>query len=95
MYKFRSYGNFFSSEISEKDLLELIQKYNLDKNFNGILVQLPLPRHISEGKVIETSVGRIYFNEILPDVFDFVNESATSSLIKKIFAQIIRVKKKS
>src|SRR3972149_9470651 len=43
-----------SSEISEKDLLELIQKYNLDKNFNGILVQLPLPKHISEEKIIET-----------------------------------------
>jgi methylenetetrahydrofolate dehydrogenase (NADP+) / methenyltetrahydrofolate cyclohydrolase len=43
----------FSSEISEKDLLELIQKYNADKIFNGILVQLPLPKHITEGKVIE------------------------------------------
>jgi methylenetetrahydrofolate dehydrogenase (NADP+) / methenyltetrahydrofolate cyclohydrolase len=42
-----------SSEISEKDLLELIQKYNSDKNYNGILVQLPLPKHISEVKVIE------------------------------------------
>ena len=43
-----------SSDISEKELLELIQKYNSDKIFNGILVQLPLPKHISEGKVIET-----------------------------------------
>ncbi|HEY4754810.1 MAG TPA: bifunctional methylenetetrahydrofolate dehydrogenase/methenyltetrahydrofolate cyclohydrolase FolD [Ignavibacteriaceae bacterium] len=43
-----------SSEISEKDLLELIQKYNSDKNYNGILVQLPLPKHINESKVIET-----------------------------------------
>jgi len=42
------------SDISEKELLELIQKYNSDKIFNGILVQLPLPKHISEGKVIET-----------------------------------------
>ena len=42
-----------SSDISEKDLLELIQKYNSDKNYNGILVQLPLPKHIDEGKVIE------------------------------------------
>jgi methylenetetrahydrofolate dehydrogenase (NADP+)/methenyltetrahydrofolate cyclohydrolase len=43
-----------SSEISEEDLLELIQKYNSDINYNGILVQLPLPKHISERKVIET-----------------------------------------
>ena len=39
-----------------------------------------------EGKIVETSVGRIYFNEILPSVFDFVNESATSTLIKKLFS---------
>ncbi len=38
-----------------------------------------------DGKIIETTVGRVYFNEILPDVFDFVNESATSTLIKKLF----------
>ena len=43
-----------SSDISEKDLLTLIQKYNSDKIFNGILVQLPLPKHISEEKIIET-----------------------------------------
>jgi DNA-directed RNA polymerase subunit beta' len=39
-----------------------------------------------DGKIIETTVGRIYFNEILPSVFEFVNESATSSLIKKLFS---------
>lgn len=43
-----------SSEISEVHLLEVIQKYNSDKNYNGILVQLPLPKHINERKVIET-----------------------------------------
>jgi len=42
-----------SSEISENELLELIQKYNLDKSYNGILVQLPLPKQISEEKIIE------------------------------------------
>ncbi|HCR35504.1 DNA-directed RNA polymerase subunit beta' [Candidatus Woesebacteria bacterium GWC2_33_12] len=39
-----------------------------------------------ESKIIETTVGRIYLNEILPPVFDYVNESGTSSLIKKLFA---------
>ncbi len=41
------------SEISEKELLEVIAKYNADNNFNGILVQLPLPKHINEEKIIE------------------------------------------
>ncbi len=43
-----------SAKISEENLLELIRQYNSDKYFNGILVQLPLPKHISEKKVIET-----------------------------------------
>jgi methylenetetrahydrofolate dehydrogenase (NADP+)/methenyltetrahydrofolate cyclohydrolase len=37
----------------EKTLLELIQKFNNDKSIHGILVQLPLPKHIEEQKVIE------------------------------------------
>ncbi len=41
------------SEITEKELLEVIAKYNADNNFNGILVQLPLPKHINEEKIIE------------------------------------------
>lgn len=40
--------------ISEEKLLGMIQKYNNDKNYHGILVQLPLPKHIDENKVIET-----------------------------------------
>lgn len=39
-----------------------------------------------DGKIIETTVGRIYFNEILPPVFDFVNEACTSTVIKKLFS---------
>jgi len=39
-------------EISEQALLELIDKYNRDDSINGILVQLPLPKHIDEKKVL-------------------------------------------
>jgi len=39
-------------DTSEKELLELIQKFNKDKKIHGILVQLPLPKHIDEGKVL-------------------------------------------
>lgn len=38
---------------SEKELLSLILKLNTDKSIHGILIQLPLPRHINEKKVIE------------------------------------------
>jgi methylenetetrahydrofolate dehydrogenase (NADP+)/methenyltetrahydrofolate cyclohydrolase len=38
---------------SEEELLSLISKYNDDENIDGILVQLPLPKHIDETKVID------------------------------------------
>jgi len=41
-----------SEDISENDLLALIDKYNNDDSIHGILVQLPLPKHIDEKKVL-------------------------------------------
>ncbi|WP_024418634.1 bifunctional methylenetetrahydrofolate dehydrogenase/methenyltetrahydrofolate cyclohydrolase [Streptococcus suis] len=38
--------------ISESDLLDLIERYNQEDEWHGILVQLPLPAHISEEKVL-------------------------------------------
>ncbi len=38
--------------VSEKELLELIEQYNQLEQWHGILVQLPLPKHISEEKVL-------------------------------------------
>ncbi len=39
-------------DISEADLLALIEKYNTDPKIHGILVQLPLPKHIDDKKVL-------------------------------------------
>ena len=41
-------------ETTEAELLELVEKLNKDDSVNGILVQLPLPKHIDEDKVIKT-----------------------------------------
>ena len=41
---------------SEEELLALVDKLNADKEVNGILVQLPLPKQINEQKVIERIV---------------------------------------
>ena len=41
------------ADISEEELLGLIRDLNADDTVDGILVQLPLPGHISEPKVIE------------------------------------------
>ena len=41
-------------EISENKLLSVIEELNEDPDIDGILVQLPLPKHISDEKVINT-----------------------------------------
>ncbi len=41
-------------DISEKMLLKLIDQLNEEKKINGILVQLPLPKHIDENRILET-----------------------------------------
>ena len=42
----------FEASISEEELLKKIEELNEDASVDGILVQLPLPKHISEEKVI-------------------------------------------
>jgi methylenetetrahydrofolate dehydrogenase (NADP+)/methenyltetrahydrofolate cyclohydrolase len=39
-------------DATEQQLLELVYKLNSDKQVNGILVQLPLPKHINEENII-------------------------------------------
>lgn len=43
----------FEDDVTEEELLKTIDKLNNDADVDGFIVQLPLPRHISEQKVIE------------------------------------------
>lgn len=43
----------FEDDVTEKTLLDTIDKLNNDEDVDGFIVQLPLPRHISEQKMIE------------------------------------------
>ncbi|MGA3113691.1 MAG: tetrahydrofolate dehydrogenase/cyclohydrolase catalytic domain-containing protein [Syntrophobacteraceae bacterium] len=40
------------ADLSEEALLKLIDKYNKDPKVDGILVQLPLPKHVNENRVL-------------------------------------------
>ena len=44
----------YPADLEEKALLEKIKELNNDQKVSGILVQLPLPKHINKRKVIET-----------------------------------------
>jgi len=44
----------YPEAVEEKTVLDKIEELNKDQNISGILVQLPLPKHIDKQKVIET-----------------------------------------
>lgn len=44
----------YESDVTEEELLNKVEELNRDADVDGFIVQLPLPRHISEQKVIET-----------------------------------------
>ncbi len=50
---FRSTLIRYEDDVTEEQLLETIDKLNNDSEVDGFIVQLPLPRHISEQKIIE------------------------------------------
>lgn len=45
-----------SEDITEEELLKFVEKYNQDDSIHGILVQLPLPKHINEEKIVNTII---------------------------------------
>ena len=66
----------FNDQISEEEILKEIEKINNDKNIHGVIVQLPLPDHISITKVLNsihpskdvdgftpTNVGKLFLGE--------------------------------
>ena len=72
----RSKAYELPEETTEEELVSLVEELNGDGEVNGILVQLPLPKHIDEDKIIRTispdkdvdgfhpvSVGRLWIGE--------------------------------
>ena len=43
----------YEADITEEELLECVDKLNKDEDVDGFIVQLPLPKHINEQKIIE------------------------------------------
>lgn len=51
---FYSITETLAENISEAFLVDLINRFNTDENIHGILIQLPLPSHLNEQKIIES-----------------------------------------
>ncbi len=55
------------SSVSEAELLEAVEKLNDDPTIDGFIVQLPLPKHISESKIIKAIVPEKDVDGFHPD----------------------------
>lgn len=89
----RTKSEILPASIPEIDLLKLIKNYNNNPAFHGILVQLPLPKHIDEDKVIEnispdkdvdgfhpTSVGKLVIGK---DTFASCTPAGIQEILKR------------
>ncbi len=81
------------ADITEEEVLNIIDMWNNDKQVHGILVQLPLPKHIDEDKIIDAispdkdvdgfhpiSIGRMMLNQ---DTFLPCTPAGIMELIKR------------
>jgi len=48
-----SYGTDLPETATEEEVLQVVASYNADPNVHGILVQLPLPKHMNEQKILD------------------------------------------
>jgi methylenetetrahydrofolate dehydrogenase (NADP+)/methenyltetrahydrofolate cyclohydrolase len=51
---FHSVEHTLPEDTSEQELVDLVERLNNDPAIHGILVQLPLPKHIDDGRIIQT-----------------------------------------
>ena len=49
----RSEGTDLTEDATEEEVLKVVRAYNADPNIHGILVQLPMPKHINEERVLK------------------------------------------
>ena len=62
----------------------------MDKGIIGLQSKIKLPYSKKDKKVmLETSLGRIFFNEVLPEDFDFINKRCGKKDLSKILADIL------
>ncbi len=86
-------------ETTEEELLEIIDKSNKDETISGILVQMPLPKHISESKIIDAiapekdvdcftkpNIGKVFLGE---DGFKPCTPQGCIDLVKETGTEIM------
>ena len=65
---------------------EVIIAFNLDK----VSIHTRIKVRLNDQKIIETTVGRVIFNNVLPEDFSFVNEIVTKQVIKQVVLNLCK-----
>lgn len=66
---------------------EAIHAYQQGK----IKLREPIKVKIESGEIVETSVGRLFFNEALPEKLRFINTAVAQNVIKEIFTKALKI----
>ena len=69
--------------ISQKDLIKLINEFNVDNNVHGIMVQLPLPDHINEETIIHLKNTVVLAGGVFNQSCKIVSASINIGIAKK------------
>ncbi|PIP33639.1 DNA-directed RNA polymerase subunit beta' [Candidatus Falkowbacteria bacterium CG23_combo_of_CG06-09_8_20_14_all_49_15] len=75
----------------EKKVFSTTADAKLAYEFGHILLREPIRVMIEPGKIIETTVGRVFFNDVLPKKLRFVNEVVGKSMLKYLVKECYRL----
>lgn len=89
--KFKLYK--FNKNISEQKLVENVKKVTNDKNNTGVIIQLPLPKHIHEQKILNLIPSKKDI-DALSSGDNFFEPPAASGIIKLLKQYNIKIKEK-
>ena len=73
--------HLFSSDVSEQDLCNTISDLNIRSNVHGILIQLPLPHHLSVSKILNTVAPQKDVDGLTASNIGQVTHNAQSGII--------------
>ena len=66
-----------------------IQEAILAKHFGAVHLQARVKVRLEDGNIVETSVGRVIFNEPLPKEMEFINKKMNSKELRKLIAEFV------
>ena len=98
---FHSIGENLAADASQEEVEAVVKRLNEDPAIHGILVQLPLPKHIDEEKVLRDCIGKIRKRtrqrkkeELLAKIKEAEAEARTGDLKKLLgeYQKLIRAK---